>query len=94
MSYWAEWDHLKGSKYKITEFGGQPSLQHTENDNDVDVHSVCKDVANNKNLSHYVRIGEANPYIHNGATPKYMDTFEKPYAVFVFRYASDGQLQF
>ena len=53
--------------------------------------TAFRDVAESRNLSHYVQVGQANPYLHNAATPIYMDTFENPYAVFVFKYASAGE---
>ena len=90
MSYWAEWDQEKGDSDQSAADGEvQQLLPHTEQDDHV--HSVSADIASSKRLSHYVRHGETYPYIHSMATPEYMDTFEEPYAVFVFRYASDGE---
>ena len=38
-----------------------------------------------------VKSGLSVPYAHKVATPQYMDTFEKPYARFVFHYRSQGK---
>lgn len=41
-------------------------------------------------VSHQVRYGKGALYYHQGSRPTYVDTFEDPYAVFVFNYRSKG----
>ena len=92
MPYWAEWHKEKGSPdQNTTDDEAQQSPQ--QNERNGYVHSISADIAGSRRLSHYVQHGDAYPYIHDIVTPKYMDTFEEPYAVFVFKYASDGELQ-
>ena len=90
MTYWAKWDQEKcGPDQSAFNSEAQQSPQRTEQDGHINI--VSTDVADSRRLSHYVQHGEAYPYIHRMATPEYMDTFEEPYAVFVFKYASDGE---
>ncbi|KAK4690438.1 hypothetical protein P7C71_g6355, partial [Lecanoromycetidae sp. Uapishka_2] len=49
-------------------------------------YNLPSEVANRNNTSHQVRPGKPAAYAHKTATPKYMDTQENPYAVFVFHY--------
>ena len=41
-----------------------------------------------RSISHQVQFGQLVAYSHKMATPKYMDSHESPYAVFVFQYRS------
>lgn len=54
------------------------------------LYSVPFDIAQRKNMSHQVHLGQPAAYVHKRASPKYMDSFESPYAVFVFKYRSKG----
>lgn len=49
---------------------------------------VAEDKAAEKGVGHQVRIGEAASYTHLVSRPEYLDSLEKPYAVFNFRYRS------
>tara|TARA_R110002003_G_scaffold57_3_gene5120 strand:+ start:8899 stop:9933 length:1035 start_codon:yes stop_codon:yes gene_type:complete len=44
-------------------------------------------------LEHQVRAGAGTPYGHAIARPSYVDTLERPYAVFRFKYRSRGVLK-
>lgn len=54
------------------------------------LYSVPLDIAQRSNMSHQVHVGQPAAYLHKRSSPKYMDSFESPYAVFVFKYRSKG----
>ena len=54
------------------------------------VHQVPRDVAQRNWMSHQVLLGKPAAYMHRTSKPKYIDTHENPYAVFVFHYRSKG----
>ena len=55
-------------------------------------HINPRELMDRETLAHRVNSGLSVPYAHKVATPQYMDTFEKPYAVFVFHYRSKGKI--
>ncbi|MCJ1386857.1 hypothetical protein MMC17_009985 [Xylographa soralifera] len=52
------------------------------------IYSIPEAVIWPRNVSHQVQSGQPVAYSHKMATPKYMDSHESPYAVFVFQYRS------
>lgn len=54
------------------------------------LHYVPSEVAQRNKMSHQVYVGQPAEYVHKSASPKYMDDFSRPYAVFVFKYRSRG----
>lgn len=54
------------------------------------LYSVPVEVAERMNMSHQVHLGQPAEYVHKRASPRYMDDFQSPYAVFVFKYRSKG----
>ncbi|KAF1959113.1 hypothetical protein CC80DRAFT_533333 [Byssothecium circinans] len=56
-------------------------------------HKISKDTARAKGLEHQVRVGEGVRYGHAVGRPEYVDRFDKPYAVFRFKYRSPAYLQ-
>ena len=54
------------------------------------IYQVSKDVAQRHWMSHQVLLGKPAAYMHKTSKPKYIDTHENPYAVFVFHYRSRG----
>ena len=52
------------------------------------LYARAEEVAWRRNVSHQIQSGQQAAYSHKMATPKYMDSHEKPYAVFVFHYRS------
>ena len=42
-------------------------------------------------MSHQVKAGRGAMYQHTLGRPEYLDSMEKPYAVFVFKYRSKGK---
>ena len=77
--YWSTWRD------------SEETLNATEAD-DVDedveapLYDIPKDVAERKKLSHQIRPSVPTKYSHKTMRPKYMDSHEHPYAVFVFHY--------
>ena len=54
------------------------------------IHQVPRDVAQRHWMSHQVLLGKPAAYMHKTSKPKYIDSHENPYAVFVFHYRSKG----
>lgn len=54
--------------------------------------AVSQDVADRAKLSHQVQAGQGILYDAKKVRPKYIDSFEKPYAVFVFKYRSKEKI--
>ncbi|KZF23879.1 hypothetical protein L228DRAFT_267836 [Xylona heveae TC161] len=52
------------------------------------LYNVPEDIAKKKAASHQVQTGRPAPYTHRTCRPVYVDTYDKPYAVFVFKYRS------
>lgn len=50
------------------------------------VYNIPAEVAQRNMMSHQVRSGRPAAYTHKRNKPKYMDTHEDPYAVFLFKY--------
>ena len=54
--------------------------------------SISKDFADRAKLSHCVQVGEGTKFNVRRMRPVYIDSFEKPYAVFVFKYRSKEKI--
>jgi len=54
------------------------------------LYSVPEEIATKKQTSHQVQPGPGAMYAHKVHSPRYMDSMEEPYAVFVFKYRSKG----
>ena len=54
------------------------------------LYSVPVEIATKKRTSHQVQPGPGAMYAHKVHSPRYMDSMEEPYAVFVFKYRSKG----
>ena len=61
------------------------------NETDSPLYTVPEEVVKRKNVTHQVNAGRTTTYVHKLSTPKYMDSHDNPYAVFVFRYRSKGK---
>lgn len=55
------------------------------------LYAIPEEVAQRNHVSHQVQRGKPVVYAHKTAKPKYMDSHESPYAVFVFNYRSEGK---
>lgn len=51
---------------------------------------VPSEVAQRNKMSHQVYLSQPAEYVHKRASPRYMDDFSSPYAVFIFKYRSKG----
>jgi len=58
--------------------------------NEEPLYSVPEEIAAKKRTSHQVQPGPGAMYAHKVHSPRYMDSMEEPYAVFVFKYRSKG----
>ena len=54
------------------------------------LYTVPEELARRKSMSHQVQPGGPTAYAHRTSSPKYMDSYERPYAVFIFKYRSKG----
>ncbi|KAF2679365.1 hypothetical protein K458DRAFT_394060 [Lentithecium fluviatile CBS 122367] len=52
------------------------------------IYTFPKTVAEEKGVEHQVRPGEGTKYLHYIGRPEYVDSFDRPYAVFRFKYRS------
>ncbi|OAX81686.1 hypothetical protein ACJ72_03971 [Emergomyces africanus] len=57
------------------------------------LYTVPESVARADSLTHQVQFGPQAKYIHRLRTPEYLDTMEKPYAEFVFKYRTADVIQ-
>ena len=55
------------------------------------LYTIPEEIVQRKFMSHQVHQGKPVLYAHKTAKPKYMDSHESPYAVFVFNYRSGGK---
>ena len=86
--YWSTW---RSSAQGIgADKGTANGQQQCPIDLEAPLYTVPEEIARRKNMSHQVQPGKATAYAHKISSPKYMDTCERPYAVFVFKYRSTG----
>ncbi|KAI4616559.1 hypothetical protein J4E80_005833 [Alternaria sp. BMP 0032] len=55
--------------------------------------TISKSTSGKSGIEHAVRAGKATEYGHVVGRPEYLDRLEKPYAVFRFKYRSEGVLK-
>jgi len=55
--------------------------------------TISKSTSSKNGIEHAVRAGKATEYGHVVGRPEYLDRLEKPYAVFRFKYRSEGVLK-
>lgn len=80
--YWSNWRHPN----IIAEAGRDEEQAPSPEEVEEPVYSVPAEVAQRNMMSHQVRPGRPAAYTHKRNKPKYMDTHESPYAVFLFKY--------
>lgn len=83
--YWSSWKQPKEHVNRPNPF--DPGFTSAE-----PLCKVTSEVAQRNNTTHQVHVDQSRPYAHRKASPKYMDSHDKPYAVFVFKYRSRGKL--
>ena len=83
--YWSTWKDASPTGQKISEVADAANeiIQSILSE---PVYNVPASVARRTSMSHQVRPGRSSTYRHKRGVPHYMDTFEKPYAVFRFHY--------
>lgn len=84
--YWSSWKQPKESN------GGSNTSSPSATSGEP-LYKVPLEVAQRKNTSHQVHVSQAATYVHKTSSPVYMDSHEKPYAVFVFKYRSKGNIR-
>ncbi|PGH08008.1 hypothetical protein GX51_01448 [Blastomyces parvus] len=57
------------------------------------LYTVPESVAQAESLTHQVQLGPQARYVHRLRTPKYLDTMDKPYAEFIFKYRTADVIQ-
>ncbi|KKZ62960.1 hypothetical protein EMCG_02670 [[Emmonsia] crescens] len=57
------------------------------------LYTVPESVARAESLTHQVQLGPQAKYIHRIRTPEYLDTMDKPYAEFIFKYRTADVIQ-
>ena len=81
--YWSKWNAGPDTE---PEPEPEPEVEAVEGP----IYQVSRDVAQRHWMSHQVLLGKPATYMHRKSKPKYIDTHESPYAVFVFHYRSKG----
>jgi hypothetical protein len=64
------------------------------NATDSPLYTIPEGVVKRKNVTHQMNAGRPQAYFHKLCVPKYMDSHDDPYAVFLFRYRSKGKCDF
>lgn len=80
--YWSTWRNpctIAGAEI-------EPERASSPEEPEEPVYSIPAEVAQRNMMSHQVRPGRPAAYTHKKNKPKYMDTHENPYAVFLFKY--------
>ena len=80
--YWSTWRNPNTITGAEIEEEQVPALRESEEP----VYSIPVEVAQRNMMSHQVRPDRPAAYTHKRNKPKYMDTHENPYAVFLFKY--------
>ena len=80
--YWSKWRNPNAIVEAEIEQEQAPSPEELGEP----LYSIPAEVAQRNMMSHQVRPGRPAAYTHKSNKPKYMDTHDSPYAVFVFKY--------
>ncbi|KAF6236503.1 hypothetical protein HO173_005284 [Letharia columbiana] len=80
--YWSKWRNLN----IIAEAEMEEEHALSPEELKGPVYSIPAEVAQRNMMSHQVRPGRPAAYTHKRNKPRYMDTHESPYAVFLFKY--------
>ena len=91
--YWSTWRNAKAQNHGNTSRQANHAL-HTSAEGEDPLYTVPEEIAMRKSMSHQVRPGKPIAYAHRTSSPKYMDTYDRPYAVFVFNYRSKGKVAY
>lgn len=95
-SYWATWATTQPPQTPLCkDTPGLPS-GHTATlylEPEEPLYKVPETLAEKEQLEHQVRVGKGAEYHHRVGRPAYIDSLEKPYAVFRFKYRSRPMLK-
>lgn len=80
--YWSTWRNANIA----AEAGIEQSRPPSPEDFQAPIYSIRAEVAQRNMMSHQVRPGRPAAYTHKRNKPKYIDTHQSPYAVFLFKY--------
>ena len=80
--YWSKWRNPDAFVEAAVEEEQAPSPEELGEP----LYSIPAEVAQRNMMSHQVRPGRPAAYTHKSNKPKYMDTHDSPYAVFLFKY--------
>ena len=88
--YWASWNASSRGpdQGSLEQEFSTPITQEADS-----IYTISPVTAQRANLTHQVRPMRASAYTHKLSTPKYMDTHEDPYAVFVFKFRDKAAIE-
>ena len=78
-SYWSNWRDRKTLEETSINDEGLMQVEGPQ-------YAIPNDLVERKKMSHQIRPSVPARYSHKVSRPKYIDSFDKPYAVFVFQY--------
>lgn len=82
--HWYIWKQPQTTSSNISK-GEVPRIEPAE-----PLNYVPSEVARTNRMSHQVYLSQPAEYTHKRASPRYLDDFSRPYAVFIFKYRSKG----
>lgn len=97
--YWAIWNNpAKNSKF-LHPPNSNPNVSIRREPRDPYIYpaeetpKLPADVAEKRGINRAITTGKGAPYVHRCERPQYLDTVQKPYAVFSFKYRSKEVLE-
>lgn len=91
-TYWSSWKEPDRPSATM-KIGGTAKVPSARTPVREPIYSVPAETAQRTNMSHQVHPMRAAAYTHKLSTPRYMDTHEDPYAVFVFKYRDKALIE-
>ena len=89
-AYWSTWNH---SDTPVSSKSTDSSTSNPSSREEEPIYNIPSTIASHKNLTHQVRPMRASEYSHRLSTPRYMDSHDDPYAVFVFQYRDQAVVE-
>lgn len=89
--YWSNWSAKSAAKKELADCNiGKRRSELVYIAPEEPLYTVSENTREEKKVEHQVRAGKGAHYQHPTRKPIYLDTMEKPYAVFRFKYRSKG----
>lgn len=89
--YWSKWSAKSAAKKELADSNiGKRRSELVYIAPEEPLYTVSENTREDKKVEHQVRAGKGAHYQHPTRKPIYMDTMEKPYAIFRFKYRSKG----